>query len=79
VGLPVEGPVTQRTVLDALKERYPVLRGTIRDQGTQRRRPFVRYYDCGQDLSHEPAEAPLPAAIAAGTELFMIVGAMAGG
>ena len=77
--LQVEGPITQGAVLDALEERYPVLRGAIRDQVTQRRRPFVRYFACGQDLSHEPAEALLPTAIVAGTEPFRIVGAMAGG
>ena len=77
--LQVEGAVTQRTVLDALEERYPVLRGAIRDQGTQRRRPFVRFFACGQDLSHEPPETVLPDAIASGSEPFMIVGAMAGG
>ena len=79
VVLQVEGPVTQRAILDALEERYPVLRGAIRDQGTQRRRPFVRFFACGQDLSHEPVEALLPDAIAAGAEPFLIVGAMAGG
>lgn len=77
--LPVESPVTQRSVLDALEERYPVLRGAIRDGATQRRRPFVRFFACGQDLSHEPEDGLLPAAIAAGEEAFMIVGAMAGG
>jgi hypothetical protein len=79
VVLQVEGPVTQRSVLDALEDRYPMLRGTIRDPVTQRRRPFVRFFACTQDLSHEPPDAALPAAIAAGTEPFMIVGAMAGG
>jgi sulfur-carrier protein len=79
VVLQVEGPVTQRSVLDALEDRYPVLRGTIREQVTQRRRPFVRFFACGHDLSQEPPDAPLPAAIAAGAEPFMIVGAMAGG
>src|SRR5690348_4858531 len=77
--LQVDGPLTPGAVLDALEERYPVLRGAIRDQVTQRRRPFVRYFACGEDLSHEPAEALLPAAIVAGTEPFRIVGAMAGG
>ena len=77
--LQVEGPVTQCAILDALEGRYPVLRGAIRDQGTQRRRAFVRFFACGQDLSHEPPEALLPEAIAAGAEPFMIVGAMAGG
>jgi len=79
VVLQVEGAVTQRAVLDALEERYPVLRGTIRDHMTQRRRPFVRFFACGQDLSHEPSDAPLAAAITTGAEPFMIVGAMAGG
>ncbi len=79
VTLQVEGPVTQRAILDALEDRYPVLRGTIRDQETQRRRAFVRFFACAQDLSHESPDDPLPAAIAAGTEPFMIVGAMAGG
>jgi sulfur-carrier protein len=79
VVLQVEGPVTQCSILDALEDRYPMLRGTIRDPVTQRRRPFVRFFACTQDLSHEPPDAELPAAIAAGAEPFMIVGAMAGG
>jgi sulfur-carrier protein len=79
VVLQVEGRVTQRSVLDALEDRYPMLRGTIRDPVTQRRRPFVRFFACMQDLSHEPPDAALPAAIVAGAEPFMIVGAMAGG
>jgi molybdopterin synthase sulfur carrier subunit len=79
VKLDVEGPVTQRSVLDALEARYPMLRGTIRDQVTQQRRAFVRFFASGQDLSHESPDAPLPDAIAAGTEPFMIVGAIAGG
>ncbi len=79
VVLQVEGPATQRSVLDALEDAYPMLRGTTRDQVTQRRRPFVRFFACAQDLSHEPPDALLPAAIAAGAEPFMIVGAMAGG
>jgi len=79
VVLQVEEPTTQRSVLDALEDRYPLLRGTIRDHVTQRRRPFVRFFACGHDLSHEPPDALLPAAIAAGAEPFMIVGAMAGG
>jgi sulfur-carrier protein len=70
---------TQRSVLDALEARYPMLRGTIRDHRTQRRRPFVRFFACEQDLSHEPADDPLPTAVATGTEPFLIVGAMAGG
>ena len=75
----VEGPVTPRSVLDALEDRYPMLRGTIRDQATKRRRPFVRYFACEEDLSHGRPDAPLPAAVADGTEPFLIVGAMAGG
>jgi sulfur-carrier protein len=79
VTLDVEGPVTQRSVLDALEARYPMLRGTIRDHVTQRRRPFVRFFACEQDLSHEPQDALLPDAVATGAEPFFIVGAMAGG
>jgi hypothetical protein len=73
------GAVTRAALLDALESAYPVLRGTIRDHGTGRRRAFVRFYACEQDLSNEPADAPLPAAVAAGSEPFLIVGAMAGG
>ncbi len=79
VRLEVEGAATLGTVLDALETRYPVLRGSIRDHGTLRRRPFVRFFACEQDLSHEPADAVLPEAIAKGTEPLLIVGAMAGG
>ena len=79
VQLHVEGPVTQRTVLDALEARYPMLRGTIRDHGTQRRRAFVRFFACEQDLSHTAPDAPLPDAVATGAEPLLIVGAMAGG
>jgi hypothetical protein len=79
VKLDIEGRVTQRSVLDALEARYPMLRGTIRDHVAQRRRPFVRFFACGQDLSHEPPDAPLPDAVAIGAEPFLIVGAMAGG
>lgn len=79
VEVQVEGPVTQRTVLDALEARYPVLQGTIRDQATQQRRAFIRFFACGRDLSHEPLDAPLPEAVATGTEPYRIVGAMAGG
>jgi molybdopterin converting factor small subunit len=79
VELHVEGPATQCSVLDALEARYPMLRGTIRDHVTQRRRPFVRFFACEQDLSHEPPDALLPDAVAVGTEPFLIVGAMAGG
>ena len=79
VKLEIEGQVTQRSVLDALEARYPMLRGTIRDQVTQQRRPFVRFFACEQDLSHEPPDAPLPDAVATGAEPFLIVGAMSGG
>jgi hypothetical protein len=75
----VDGPVTQRSVLDALEAKYPTLRGTIRDHVTQQRRPFVRFFACEQDLSLEPPDAPLPDAVAAGAEPFMVVGAIAGG
>jgi len=75
----VAGPVTQRSVLDALEARYPVLRGTIRDQDTAQRRAFGRFFACEQDLSHEAPDAPLPAAVAAGAEPLLVVGAMAGG
>lgn len=79
VVLEVVGPVTQRSILDSLEERYPVLRGTIRDHVTQQRRPFVRFFACERDLSHEPPDAPLPNAVAEGTEPCLIVGAIAGG
>ena len=79
VELHVEGQVTQRSVLDALEAQYPTLRGTIRDHVTQRRRAFVRFFACEQDLSHEPPDAPLPDAVARGAEPLLIVGAMAGG
>lgn len=79
VELQVEGPVTQRSILDALEAEYPMLRGTVRDHTTQQRRSLVRFFACGQDYSHEPADAPLPAAVASGAEPFLIVGAMAGG
>jgi hypothetical protein len=79
VQVPVEGPVTQRAVLDALEASYPMLRGTIRDHTTQQRRPFLRFFACAQDLSHEPPDAPLPEAVASGAEPFSVVGAMAGG
>ena len=77
--LEVADPVTQRTILDALESAYPVLRGTIRDQATQKRRALVRFFCCGEDFSHETPDAPLPDAIANGTEPFFIIGAMAGG
>ena len=79
VQVEVAGPVTQRSVLDALEARYPMLRGTIRDHGTQRRRAFVRFFACEQDLSHEPPDAPLPDAVASGKEPFIVIGAIAGG
>jgi len=79
VKLDVEGPVTQRSVLDALEASYPMLRGTIRDHVTQRRRPFVRFFACEEDLSHELPDAPLPDPVATGVEPFLVVGAMAGG
>jgi hypothetical protein len=75
----VAGPVTQRSILDALEGRYPMLRGTIRDHVTQKRRPFVRFFACEQDLSHESPDTPLPEAVTSGAEPFLIVGAMAGG
>ncbi len=77
--LEVAGVVTQRSVLDALEARYPVLRGTIRDHSTQVRRPFLRFFACEQDLSHQPADDPLPDAIVSGAEPFLIIGAIAGG
>ena len=79
VELDVAGEPTQSSVLAAVEDRFPVLRGTIRDHVTQKRRPFVRFFACGQDLSHEPADAALPDAVATGSEPFLIVGAMAGG
>ena len=79
VEVQVEGPATQRAVLDALEASYPVLRGTIRGHVTQRRRPFVRFFACEQDLSHEQPDAPLPDAVASGAEPLLVVGAMAGG
>jgi sulfur-carrier protein len=79
VKLHVEGQVTLRSVLDALEAQYPMLRGTIRDQVTQKRRAFVRFFACQEDLSHEPPDAPLPKAVATGAEPLMIVGAIAGG
>ena len=75
----VAPPVTQRSVLDALEANYPVLRGTIRDHTTKQRRPFVRFFACQEDLSHQSPDAPLPAAVATGTEPLLIVGAIAGG
>jgi molybdopterin synthase sulfur carrier subunit len=79
VELNVEGQVTQRSILDALEARYPMLRGTIRDHDTQQRRPFLRFFACEDDLSHESPDAPLPDAVASGKEPFLIIGAIAGG
>ena len=79
VELEVEGNVTQRSVLDALEARFPMLRGTIRDQVTQERRPFLRFFACSEDLSHEPPDTPLPDAVASGSEPFFIIVAIAGG
>ena len=79
VTLQVEGPVTQRSVLDALEARYPVLRGTIRDHVTQQRRPFLRFFACAEDLSHQPPDAPLPDAVVAEAEPFLVIAAVAGG
>jgi hypothetical protein len=79
LGLEVAGVVTQRSILDAIEVRYPMLRGTIRDRVTLKRRAFVRFFACGQDVSLDPDEAPLPEAIAAGKEPFLIIGAIAGG
>jgi hypothetical protein len=79
VKVDVDAPVTQRAVLDALEDGYPMLRGTIRDQVSRRRRAFVRFFACEADLSHESPDAPLPDAVAAGAEPFLVVGAMAGG
>jgi sulfur-carrier protein len=77
--LDVQGQPTPRSVLDALEAHYPMLQGTVRDHVTQQRRPMVRFYACGEDLSHEPVDKPLPEAVAMGAEPFLIVGAMAGG
>ena len=79
VQVEVEGSVTQRTVIDALEARYPMLCGTIRDHVTKRRRPFLRFFACQQDLSNEPLDAPLPDAVASGVEPYLIIGALAGG
>jgi len=79
VELEVEGPATQRSVLDALEAQYPMLRGTIRDHVTLERRPYLRFFACDEDLSHEPPDAPLPDAVASGAEPFFIIGAIAGG
>jgi sulfur-carrier protein len=79
VKLEITGPITQRSVLDALEANYPMLRGTIRDHGTQQRRAFLRFSACEEDLSHEPPDNPLPEAVAKGTEPFIVIGAIAGG
>jgi molybdopterin synthase sulfur carrier subunit len=79
VHLEIEGAVTQRSVLDALEDNYPMLRGAIRDHSTKKRRAFLRFFACQQDLSHEPPDAPLPEAVATGAQPFLIVGAIAGG
>ena len=79
VELEVNGPVTRSSILDALEARYPMLRGTIRDHVAGERRPMVRFFACGEDVTHEPPDTPLPAAIASGTEPFYIIGAIAGG
>jgi sulfur-carrier protein len=79
VELEVDGPVTLRSVLDALETRYPMLRGTIRDHGTLQRRPFLRFFACEQDLSHDPPDSPLPDAVVRGTEPLIVLGAIAGG
>lgn len=79
VSLDVTGPVTQRAILDALEARYPPLRGTLRDHVTQKRRAHVRFFACQEDLSHDPADAPLPAAVVEGREPFLVIGAIAGG
>jgi hypothetical protein len=79
VQIEVDGPATQRSVLDAIEARYPMLRGTMRDQTTQERRPFVRFFACEEDLSYGSPDDPLPEAVAKGTELFLVVGAIAGG
>ena len=79
VQLDVEGPATQRSVLDALEANYPMLRGTVRDHVTQERRSLVRFFACGEDLSHEAPDAPLPDAIAKGAEPFLVIGAITGG
>jgi hypothetical protein len=79
VQLDIEGAITQRSILDALEARYPMLAGTIRDHVTQQRRPFLRFFACEEDLSHEPPDAPLPEAVASGVEPFFIIGAIAGG
>lgn len=79
ITLDVEPPITLRSVLDALEARYPMLRGTIRDHGTLQRRPFLRFFACQEDLSHDPVDKPLPEAVAQGQEPLLVIGAIAGG
>lgn len=79
VTLEIQGPITQRSVLDALEARHPMLRGAIRDHGTLQRRAFLRFFACEEDLTHEPPDAPLPEAVASGKEPFIVIGAIAGG
>jgi len=79
LSLEIDGPITQRSILDALETSYPMLRGTIRDQSTLQRRPFLRFFACEEDLSHESPDAPLPEAVASGREPFIVIGAIAGG
>jgi hypothetical protein len=79
VALEIQGPATQRSILDAVEAAYPVLCGTIRDRSTRRRRAFVRFFACGEDVSHEPEDTPLPESIATGKEPFLVIGAIAGG
>jgi sulfur-carrier protein len=79
IQLDVSGPVTQRSVVDAIEARFPMLRGAIRDHVTKKRRPFLRFYACGEDLSHEGLDAPLPEAVATGSEPYLVIGSIAGG
>jgi hypothetical protein len=79
LALEIDGPVTPRSILDAIEARFPMLRGTLRDHVTGERRPYVRFFACEEDLSHEPPDSPLPEAVATGAEPFLIVGAIAGG
>jgi sulfur-carrier protein len=79
IELQIQEPITQRAILDALEAAYPMLRGTIRDVGTKERRAFIRFFACGEDISHEPADVSVPTDVAAGTQPFRIIGAMAGG
>ena len=79
LALDLQGPVTQHTILTAIEDRYPMLAGAIRDHGTLKRRPFIRFFACGEDLSHESPDAPVPDAVVKGVEPFMVIGAIAGG